>query len=106
MWPKEAAVLMRTDSYASILGAVATVLDLADARSFAVRDSDHGLTLDLVDGRGERHAIELSVADVAELISWAESRADRHLDGIKGLAGRDEGALHAFLERHALVGAR
>jgi hypothetical protein len=96
---------MRTDSYASILGAVATVLDLADARSFAVHDGDHGLTLDLVDGRGERHAIDLSVADVAELISWAESRSGNAIESAGGIAGRDEGALHAFLERHTLVGA-
>jgi hypothetical protein len=96
---------MRTDSYASILGAVATVLDLANARSFAVRDGDHGLTLDLVDGRGERHAVELSVADVAELISWSESRAAHASESHEGIDGRDEGTLRAFLERHALVGA-
>lgn len=93
---------MRTDSYASILGAVGKVLDLADARSFAVRDGDDGLVLELVDGRGERQSFELSVADVAELTSWshrAEATPERVLDR------RDEGTLRAFLERHALVGA-
>lgn len=93
---------MRNDSYASILGAVGKVLDLADARSFTVRDGDDGLILDLVDGRGERQSFELSVADVAELISWsqrAEATSERARDS------RDEGTLRAFLERHTLVGA-
>ena len=95
---------MRT-SYASILGAVANVLDLAEARSFTVREGEHGLTLDLVDGRGERHAVELSVADVAELVAWSEARSERIPAGVAGAEGRDEGSLRAFLERHALVGA-
>jgi hypothetical protein len=94
---------MRTDSYASILGAVGNMLDLADARSFAVREGEHGLTLDLVDGRGERHAVELSVADVAELVSWSEQSETTQA---RVVDGRDEGTLHAFLERHALVSVR
>lgn len=93
---------MRTDSYASILSAVGSVLDLADARSFAVRDGEHGLTLDLEDGRGVRTSMELSVAEVAELIAWSQQhKASRE----RVAEGRDEGTLHAFLERHALVGA-
>lgn len=98
---------MSTNNYASILGALGKLLDLAEARSFAVREGEHGLTLEVVDGRDERHIYDLTVADVAELIAWtqpAEESASR-----AALAGRDEGALHAFLERHAdrrtLVGA-
>jgi hypothetical protein len=82
------------------------MLDLAEARSFAVRESDDGLTLDLVTGRDERLSVSLSVADVAELIAWsqqAETAPERAADAIEG---RDEGTLHAFLERHTLVGAR
>ena len=105
MWPKEAAVLMRTNSYASILGAVANVLELADARSFAVRDGQHGLSLDLVDGRGERHAVDLSLADVAELVAWSEARSADATERLSSADARDEGVLRAFLEHHALVGA-
>ncbi len=94
---------MRNDSYASILGAVGKVLDMADARDFAVRDSGDGLVLDLVDGRGERQSFELSVADVAELISWSQ-RAETTPERV--LERGDEGTLRAFLERHTLVGAR
>jgi hypothetical protein len=100
---------MRTNSYASILGAVASVLDLADARSFAVRDAHHGLTLDLVDGRGERHAIDLTLAEVSELVAWSETRAADASDGLPNTGGRDEGSLREFLARHerrVLVGAR
>lgn len=97
---------MRTNSYASILGAVANVLELADARSFAVRDSQHGLSLDLVDGRGERHAVDLTVAEVAELVAWSEARSADAAESLGSSANaRDEGVLRAFLERHALVGA-
>ncbi len=97
---------MRTDSYASILGAVGSVLDLAEARSFAVREGEHGLALDLVDGRGERHSVELSVADMADLMSWSQQTESTPARVHDGIDGRDEGTLRAFLERHALVGAR
>lgn len=97
---------MASSNYTSILGAVGKVLDLADARSFSAREGEAGLSLDVVDGRGERHSYELSVADVAELVSWsqrAEGRAPR-------AAAHDTGVLRAFLERRAtpreLVGAR
>lgn len=95
---------MRTGSYMGILGAVANVLDLADARSFAVNEGDHGLTLDFVDGHGERHTVDLSVTDLAELIAWSESRAARASE-TSSADGRDEGALRVFLERHSLVAA-
>ncbi|HET9110428.1 MAG TPA: hypothetical protein VFN78_06370 [Ktedonobacterales bacterium] len=95
---------MRTGSYMGILGAVANVLDLADARSFAVNEGDHGLTLDFVDGYGERHTVDLSVTDLVELITWSESRSARASE-TAGADGRDEGTLRAFLERHSLVAA-
>lgn len=95
---------MRTSNFASILGAVANVLDLADARSFSVRDGQHGLTLDLVDGHGERHAIDLTLAEVAELVAWSETRRADVSVGQTSADGRDEGTLRDFLERHALVG--
>jgi hypothetical protein len=93
---------MRTDNYATILGAVGNVLDLANARSFSVREAEHGLTVELVDGHGESHAYDLSVADVAALVSMSQ-RADSLTERVP--AGRDEGALRAFMDRHTLVGA-
>lgn len=93
---------MRNNNYASILGAVGSVLDLAEARSFVVREGDNGLTLDLVDRRGERHSVELSIADVAALTEWSQPADTAHE---RIAESRDEGTLHAFLERHALVGA-
>lgn len=98
---------MASSNYASILGAVGKVLDLADARSFTAREGEAGLTLDVVDGRGERHSYELSVADVAELIAWSQ-RDEERAPRAPGVA-RDTGALRVFLERRAapreLVGA-
>ncbi|HEX8731907.1 MAG TPA: hypothetical protein VF725_07575 [Ktedonobacterales bacterium] len=100
---------MATSNYASILGAVGKMLDLAEARSFAVREGEQSLILDLVDGRDERHSYELSVADVAELIAWSQ-RAEESAPRATAFATRDEGVLRAFLERHTitreLVGAR
>ena len=93
---------MRTNNYATILGAVGNVLDLADARSFSVREVEHGLTVELVDGRGESHAYDLSVADVATLTSWSQG-ADALPE--RATPSRDEGTLRAFLERRTLVGA-
>lgn len=100
---------MTSDNYASILGAVGKILDLAEARSVVVREGERSLMLDLVDGRGERLSYELSVADVAELIAWSQ-RAEDSAPRAANVAARDTGALRAFLERHAapreLVGAR
>jgi len=95
---------MRTTDYASILGAVGSILDLAEARSFAVRESDDGLRLEVLDGRGERHTVELTVADVADVLAWAEGSETLPEGAVA--AGRDEGSLRVFLERHTLVGAR
>ncbi len=94
---------MRTDNYATILGAVGNMLDLANARSFSVREAEHGLTVELVDGHGEHLTYDLSVADVAALISLSQ-RADALTERVP--ACHDEGALRAFIDRHTLVGAR
>ncbi|HEX8982590.1 MAG TPA: hypothetical protein VF792_07470 [Ktedonobacterales bacterium] len=94
---------MRTDNYATILSAVGNMLDLANARNFSVREVEHGLTVELVDGHGESHAFDLSVADVAALTSLSQ-RADARSERVS--ANRDEGTLRAFLDRHTLVGAR
>lgn len=94
---------MPTETYARILGAVGQALDLAEARSFAVRETDSGLALELMNARDERVTYDLSIADVAELVSWAErpsAATERVADR------RDEGMLHRFLERRELVGAR
>ncbi len=94
---------MTTESYARILGAVGRALDLAGARSFSVRESDAGLLLDLVDERGERITQDLSLADLADLINWAERASDTpELTVERG----DEGMLHRLLERRELAGAR
>jgi hypothetical protein len=96
---------MAADTYARILGAVGQALDLAEARSFAVRESEAGLSLELVDGRGERHVYELSLADLVDLGNWTEANSalTAHVMDFKA---RDEGVLHRLLERRELVGAR
>lgn len=94
---------MPTESYARILGAVGQVLDLAGARTFAVRESDTGLLLELVDARGERITQDLSLADLADIVSWAErASATSELT----IERRDEGILHRLLEGRELAGVR
>lgn len=89
---------MRHETYATILGAVGHMLDLADARSFAVREGEQGLQVELVDGRGVRQLIDLSVADVAELLDWAQRVYTAPVT-----TTRDEGALRHFLEQRSAV---
>ena len=92
---------MSTESYARILGAIGQALDLAGARSFAVRESDVGLLLELVDSQGERVTRDLSLADLVDLIDWAE-RASATPERV--IERRDEGMLHRLLERGELAG--
>jgi hypothetical protein len=94
---------MSTMSYARILGAVGQALDLAGARSFAVRESDAGLLLELVDARGERITQDLSLTDLTDLINWAE-RDSATANRVVEL--RDEGMLRRLLERDELAGVR
>lgn len=94
---------MTTESYARILGAVGQALDLAGAQSFAVRESEAGLLLELVDERGERITQDLSLADLADLVDWAEGVS---ATPERAIERGDEGMLHRLLERRELVGAR
>lgn len=96
---------MAADTYARILGAVGQALDLAEAKSFAVRDSEAGLSLDLIDGRGERHVYDLSLADLVDLVNWTEANSAMSVQ-VMDIKDRDEGMLHRLLERRELVGAR
>jgi hypothetical protein len=96
---------MAADTFARILGAVGQALDLAEARSFVVRESGAGLSLELVDGRGERHVYELSLADLVDLVNWTETNSALSAR-VMDIKDRDEGMLHRLLERRELVGAR
>lgn len=93
---------MRTNNYATILGALGKLFDLAEARSFSVREIEHGLTVEFVDGRDERHTVELSLADVAALIAWSQRGATP-----SHTAPIEANTLRTFLDRHSreLVGA-
>ncbi len=94
---------MTTESYARILGAVGQALDLAGAKTFAVRETDLGLSLEMVDARGERITQDLSLADLVDLVNWAERDS---ATPARAIEPRDEGMLHRLLERRELVGAR
>ncbi len=94
---------MTTESYARILGAVGQALDLAGAKTFAVRETDSGLSLEIVDARGERITQDLSLADLVDLVNWAERDS---ATPVRSIEPRDEGMLHRLLERRELVGAR
>ena len=94
---------MTTTTYARILSAVGQALDLAGARSFAVRESDTGLLLELVDARGERITQDLSLADLVDLVNWAEHAS---ATPERMIERRDEGILHRLLERRELAGVR
>jgi hypothetical protein len=97
---------MASDTYARILGAVGQALDLVEARGFAARESDAGLSLEFVDARGERGVYDLSLADLVDLMNWSE-RSDAMPDRV--IEHGDEGMLQRLmerLERRELVGAR
>jgi hypothetical protein len=103
VWGRRERYMMTTTTYARILGAVGQALDLAGARSFAVRESDTGLLLELVDARGERITQDLSLADLVDLVNWAERASATPEPTIER---RDEGILHRLLERRELAGVR
>lgn len=98
---------MSTENYARILGAVGQALDLAGARTFAVRESDAGLLLELEDMRGERMTYDLTIADLADLVDWSERARHRPA---RAMSHHDEGSLHRLLQQRELgrelVGAR
>ena len=87
---------MRQESYETILRAVGRVLDAAEARSFAVRETESGLMIELSGETGsERY--ELSLDDVNVLLDWHGADAsDPHYELARAA---DEGTLKGFLER-------
>jgi hypothetical protein len=95
---------MRKYSYESILRTVGQVLDEADAKSFAIQDTENGLRVEMLDRDGKQEVVlDLGLADVAELVEM-KSEAGPYPSYERSYA-HDEGTLHQFLERHQLVGA-
>lgn len=95
---------MRKYSYESILRTVGQVLDEADAKSFAIQDTQNGLRVEMLDRDGKQEVVlDLGLADVAELVEMKPD-TDPYPSYERSYA-HDEGTLHQFLERHQLVGA-
>ncbi|HEU5348031.1 MAG TPA: hypothetical protein VFU63_05405 [Ktedonobacterales bacterium] len=88
---------MRQESYETILRAVGRVLDAAEARSFAVRETDTGLLVELTGETGNEQ-YHLSLGDVSTLLDWQGTgeTAPRY----ELARSSDEGTLKGFLERH------
>ncbi len=94
---------MRTYSYEGILRAVGRVLDEADAKSFAIRDTDNGLRIEAFGPDGKQELVlDFGIADVAELVDLKSGDA---YPSFERTYAHDEGTLHHLLERHELVGA-
>ena len=94
---------MQSCSYESILRAVGRVLDTAGTRSFSVRETEDGLSVETLGDDGEQ-TLTLGLADIAELLAWsASTETTPHYE--RAYAS-NEGTLHQFLARHELVGAR
>lgn len=93
---------MRKYSCESILRTVGRVLDEADAKSFAIRDTENGLRVETFDRDGKQKLVlDFGLADVAELVEM-KSGADAYPSYERSYA-HDEGTLHQFLERHQLI---
>ena len=94
---------MRKYSYESILRTVGRVLDEADAKSFAIQDTENGLRVETFDSDGKQEVVlDFGLADVVELVDM-KSATDSYPSYDRSYA-HDEGTLHQFLERHQLVG--
>lgn len=95
---------MRHESYESILRAVGRVLDAAEARSFAVRETETGLLVEVA-GESGREQFDLPLSDVAALVDW--QGMSEVTPNIELARASNEGTLKSFLERHqrVLVGA-
>jgi hypothetical protein len=94
---------MRQESYETILRAVGRVLDAAEARSFAVRETETGLLIELHGETGsERY--ELSLNDVNVLLDW--QGPDEAAPNYELARASDEGTLKSFMERRELVEVR
>ena len=94
---------MQSCSYESILRAVGRVLDTAGTRSFSVRETEDGLSVETVGDDGEQ-TLTLGLADIAELLEWSASTET--MPHYERAYASNEGTLHQFLARHELVGAR
>jgi hypothetical protein len=98
---------MRKDSYESILCAVGRVLDHAEARGFAIRETADGLHVESFDAEGTpQYTFQFGVRDLVDLLEWAgvEDETPR----LRPTVAADEGTLANFVERHTreLVGTR
>ena len=96
---------MRNESYESILGAVGRVLDHAEARGFAIRETSDGLHVESLDAEGTpQYTFQFGLRDLVELLEWSgvQDETPRHRPTIAA----DEGTLTNFIERHSreLVG--
>ena len=88
---------MRQDSYETILRAVGRVLDAAEARTFAVRETETGLLVELSSEMGSEW-YDLPLADVSALVDW---QGPHDVAPNYDLArASNEGTLKSFLERH------
>ncbi len=100
---------MRKYSYESILRAVGRVLDLAEAGSFAIRDTEDGLMLEAFDAsQTPKVAVNLSIPELAQLLDWAAGAHEERPNYARASAS-DEGTLRHLLARsrgqRELVGA-
>lgn len=88
---------MRHESYENILRAVGRVLDAAEARSFAVRETETGLLVELT---GETGSVQydLPLSDVSALMDWQGT--SNVAPNYELARSADEGTLKSFLERH------
>jgi len=91
---------MRQESYETILRAVGRVLDAAEARSFAVRETETGLLVELTGETGSAH-YDLPLSDVSALLDWQD--AGDVTPNYELARSADEGTLKGFLERHQRV---
>ena len=91
---------MRHESYETILRAIGRVLDAAEARSFAVHETETGLMVELT-GETGREQYELPLSDVSALIDW--QGASDVAPNYERARAADEGTLKGFLERHQRV---
>ncbi len=91
---------MRQESYETILRAVGRVLDAAEARTFAVRETETGLLVELTGDTGSAH-YDLPLSDVSALIDWQD--AGDITPNYERARAADEGTLKGFLERHQRV---
>ena len=95
---------MRKYSYESILSAVGRVLDDAEARSFAIRDEENGLSVETFDSFGNSDlTLNFDVADLARLIELYIPSTEADDSSRYDLAYVDEeSALRKLLKRREL----